>query len=270
MRAIRRILIVVLVLLVAGQIATNAYMQSQDKADPPVISCPSEVLEVSALDKKAVLLTDVTVYDPQDGEIPKENIILGGISQLISEDTAKVTLLVFDSDNNMGMCTRYIRYRDYSRPHFEIISPLICSTAEEISLSTRLTATDVLDGDISDRIVISRLDKTQNPEIYLMTVHVTNSVRDIATLQLPLLMQGYNPQRPEIKLRDHLIYLEKGAAVDIESNVLSVWSYEGDVENSAVEITGSVDTTQAGTYHVFYSYTDINGTGMATLTVVVQ
>ena len=61
-------------------------------------------------------------------EIPKENIILGGISQLISEDTAKVTLLVFDSDNNMGMCTRYIRYRDYSRPHFEIISPLICST----------------------------------------------------------------------------------------------------------------------------------------------
>ena len=67
MRAIRRILIVVLVLLVAGQIATNAYMQSQDKADPPVISCPPEVLEVSALDKKAVLLTDVTVYDPQDG-----------------------------------------------------------------------------------------------------------------------------------------------------------------------------------------------------------
>ncbi len=269
MRAIQRILVILLVLLAVGQIATNVYLRSQDRSDPPVISCPSEVLEVSAQDKKSVLLTGVQAIDPQDGDITNR-IILGGISQLISENVAKVTLMVFDSDNNMGTCTRLIRYRDYHRPRFEIISPLVCTTAEEISLSTRLAARDVLDGDISDRIGISMLTATDNPEIYLITVHVSNSVRDIATLQLPLLMQSYNPQRPEIKLQEHLIYAEKDSELDVEANVLSVWTLNGDASAADVQIDGTVDTSKEGTYHVFYSYTDEYGTGHATLTVVVQ
>lgn len=269
MRAIRRILVIVLVLLIGGQIATNTYLRSQNRTDPPVISCPSGVLEVSALDKKSVLLTDVKAIDPQDGDIT-DRIILGGVSQLISEDVAKVTLMVFDSDNNMGKCTRLIRYRDYHRPRFSIISPLVCTTAEEISLSTRLTATDVLDGDISDRIGINMLTSTENPEIFFITVHVSNSVRDIATLQLPVLMQTHNPQRPEIKLLNYLTYVEKGSEVDLQGNILSVWNLDGDATVADVTIDGTVDTNKEGTYHVFYSYSDANGVGMATLTVVVQ
>lgn len=269
MRAIRTILVVALVLLIAGQIATNLYLQSQDRSDPPVISCPSEILEVSALDKKSVLLTGVQAIDPQDGDIT-DRIILGGVSQLISEDVAKVTLMVFDSDNNMGSCTRLIRYRDYHRPRFEIISPLVCTTAEEISLGTRLAAKDVLDGDVSERIGISTLTATANPEIYLITVHVSNSVRDIATVELPLIMQDYDPQRPEIKLQEHLIYAEKDAEIDIEGNLLSVWSVTGEAAVADVNIDGTVDTSKEGTYHVFYTYSDVNGTAYATLTVVVQ
>lgn len=269
MRVIQRILVILLVLLVAGQIATNAYQQSQHRSDPPVISCPADVLDVSALDKKSVLLTDVKAVDPQDGDIT-HRIILGGISQLISEDMAKVTLIVFDSDNNMGSCTRLIRYRDYHRPRFEIISPLVCTTAEDISLSTRLAAKDVLDGDISNRIGISMLTATDNPEIYFITVHVSNSVRDIATQQLPLLMRNYNPQRPEIKLQEHLVYVEKDTQVDVRNNILSVWSMDGNVAATDVQIDGTVDTSKEGTYHVFYSYGDGYGTGLAALTVVVQ
>lgn len=269
MRAIRRILIVVLALLIAGQVATNLYMRAQDRSDPPVISCPEGILEVSALDKKSILLTDVKAVDPQDGDIT-DRIILGGVSQLISEDIAKVTLMVFDSDNNMGRCTRLIRYRDYHRPRFEIISPLVCTTAEEISLATRLAAKDVLDGDISERIGISMLTETENPEIFMITVHVSNSVRDISSQELPLIMQDYNPQRPEIKLNSYLTYVAKGDEVDIESNLLSVWSMTGNATAADVKIDGTVDTSKEGTYHVFYSYADANGVAYATLTVVVQ
>lgn len=271
MRAIQRILVIALVLLLAGQIATTIYLRSQDRSDPPVITCPDGVLEVSALDKKRVLLTGVKAVDPQDGDIT-EKIILGGISQLVSEDMAKVTLMVFDKDNNMAQVIRTIRYRDYHRPRFEIISPLVCTTAEEISLSTRLAASDVLDGDISDRIGIStRTDCPDNPEIIFITVYVTNSVRDISTLQLPVLMQEHNAQRPEIKLKEHLVYVDKGSKVDIEDNLLSVWSLNGDVSKEDVTIDGKVDTSKEGTYHVFYSYNDgVNGVAYATLTVVVQ
>lgn len=269
MRAIRRILVILLVLLIAAQIATTAYFNSQNRADPPVITCPDDILEVSALDKKSVLLTGVKAEDPQDGDIT-DRIILGGVSQLISEDMAKVTLLVFDSDNNMGSCTRVIRYRDYHRPRFTIISPLVCSPAEEISLSTRLSAEDVLDGDISDRIGISMITDTDNPEIKFITVHVSNSVRDTATLQLPLIQQEYDQARPVIKLRDHLIYVEKGDEVDPREYVISVQTLygSGDVEN--VTLQGEFNTDESGVYHVFFTYDDEGHVGMAALTIVVQ
>lgn len=270
MRAIRRIMVILLVLLLAGQIATDLYLRSEDRSDPPVITCPDGVLEVSAIDKKSILLTGVEAYDPQDGPIPKENIILGGISQLVSENEAVVTLYVFDSDHNMSTCKRTIRYRDYRRPRFEIISPLVCTTAEEITLGTRLAAMDGWDNDISDRIGISMLTKTDNPEILLITVHVSDTLRNITTQELPLIKQENNPLRPEIKLQEYLMYVEKDSQVDIRENIISVWDLDGVATEDKVQIKGTVDTTKPGTYHVFYSYHDANGTAYATLTVVVQ
>lgn len=268
MRLIQRVLIIVLVLLIGAQVATTLYQKSQDRNDPPVISCPKEVLEVSAIDPKSVLLTDMTATDPQDGDVT-DRIIIGSISQLIEERVAKVTFYVFDTDNNMGVCTRLIRYRDYHRPRFSIISPLVCDPTEEISLSTRLTATDVLDGDISDRIGISILTATENPEISFVTVHVSNSVRDVATLQLPVLMQGYDPLRPTVELTDYLVYVEKGQQVNPADYIRTVVSSEGQADPAKVEIQGTVDTEKAGTYYVFYTYTSGDSVGMAALTVVV-
>ena len=181
MRTIKQVLIILLVLLAAGLIATSIYLGSSDRKDPPTISCPSEILEVSAGDDETALLSGITASDPQDGDLT-DQVIIGGISKLISKDTAKVTLLVFDSDDNMGSCIRYIRYTDYQRPQFAINQPLVYASTEEVTLLNRLSATDVVDGDITKRIRVSTLASTNNSEVYDITIQVTNSVGDTAWL----------------------------------------------------------------------------------------
>ena len=93
MRALKHTILILLAVLSAAYIATRIYQGSSTRHDPPVISCPQGILEVSASDDESILLSGVTASDPQDGDLTNQ-VIIGGISKLISKDTAKVTLLV--------------------------------------------------------------------------------------------------------------------------------------------------------------------------------
>ena len=269
MRTIKQVLIILLVLLAIGHIATSIYQGSSDRKDPPTISCPSEVLEVSSSDDEAVLLTGITASDPQDGDLT-DQVIVGGISKLISNNTAKVTFLVFDSDDNMGMCTRYIRYTDYQRPQFAIKEPLVYASTGEVSLLNRLSATDVVDGDVTNRVRVSTLSSTSSSEIYDITVQVTNSVGDTAWLQLPVLVQETDPLRPVITLNSYLIYVDMGSEFDPAANIESVAVNQAPGNVSDVSISSNVDTSKADTYRVTYTYNSDGKVGTAIATVVVQ
>ena len=157
MRTIKQVLIIALVVLLAANIATIIYQGTTDTTEPPVISCPDGVLEVSASVSEAELLADVTASDGQDGDLTA-HVIVASISKLISEDTAKVTYYVFDSDDNMASYVRRIRYTDYRKPRFEVKEPLTYTVSEEIELLNRLAANDVVDGDVSDQIRVSTLE----------------------------------------------------------------------------------------------------------------
>lgn len=269
MRAIKHILIVLLVLLTAGHIFTAIYQGSADRKVAPVISCPEGVLEVSAADPQSVLLQGVTASDAQDGDLTGR-IIVGGVSKLISDDTAKATLLVFDSDDNMDKYTRYIRYTDYHRPRFSIDQPLIYSTTEEVSILDRVSAADVVDGDLSDAIRVSTLDASADSRCYTITVQVTNSLGDTSVLELPVLLLESDPLRPEIRLSSYLVYLEKDRDFDPVSLLDSVELPHGEADLTQTAIESTVDTSTAGTYRVTYTYTFDGRVGTAIATVVVQ
>ena len=269
MRAIKRILIIALAVLTVCRVATRIHQGSSERKEPPVISCPAGTLEVSAADDKSVLLSGMTASDPQDGDLT-DRIIIGGISRLVSNDTAKVTFLVFDSDDNMGSFVRYIRYTDYRRPQFSIAAPMVYASMEEVSLTNRLVASDVVDGDISNRIRVSSLAPTDNSEIYDITVEVTNSMADSAWLRLPVLIQPTNPLRPVITLSDYLIYLPTGSEFDPASFITAASVSQTDVDISQISINSNVDTAKADTYRVVYTYSANGVTGTAILTVVVQ
>ena len=269
MRTIKQVLIILLILLSVGHIATSIYQGSSDRKEPPTIFCPNEILEVSAGDGETAWLSGITASDPQDGDLT-DQVIVGGISKLVSTNTATVTFLVFDSDDNMGMCVRYIRYTDYQRPRFDIKEPLVYASTAEVSLLNRLSATDVVDGDITNRIRVSTLASTSSSEIFDITVQGTNSVGDTAWLQLPVLVQETNPLRPVITLDSYLIYLDVGSEFDPAAYVSSVTVGQTPGNVSDVSISSNVDTSKADTYRVTYTYNSNGSVGTAIATIVVQ
>lgn len=273
MKTIKQAIIILLAVLIVANVASYFYFGTSDAEIPPSISCPAEPLEISVKDGHniAVLLQDVVAYDEQDGDLT-HRIIYGGTSKLISQDTAKVTYFVFDSNNNVASCVRKIHYTDYQRPTFEVVEPLVFSTTEEVTLLSRLEAYDVLEGDISKNIRISTLEPTANSELYNVTVQVSNALGDTSQVTLPVLMQANNAARPQVQLSDYLLYLQKGEKLNTTKYIKDL-KVPGNPDASIAEIEidySTVDTGKTGVYYVTYSYTADGSTGTAILTVVVQ
>jgi hypothetical protein len=159
---------------------------------------------------------------------------------------------------------------DYHRPTFEVLEPLVYATSEEVSILSRLKATDVVDGDISQNIRVSTLEPTNHTEIFHITVQVSNSLGDTSMLTLPVLMLESNPLRPEIQLSHSMIYLEQDSQFIPSAYLLSVRAPGLTPSVADVTVDNSVDTAKPGTYYVTYTYSANGTTGTAVLTVVVQ
>ena len=272
MKTIKQSLIILLVILVVTTVASNWYFGTSTSGIPPTISCPEGVLEISVNDKRnpEVLLQGMVATDEQDGDLT-DRIIVDDCSKLITNDTAKVTYWVFDSDNNVATCVRKVRFTDYHRPTFQVIEPLVYSSIDEVTMLSRLKATDVLEEDISENIRISTLEPTKHSEVFNVTIQVSNGMGDTSYVTLPVVIQASNFLRPEIQLREYLVYLNKGEKFVPTEYIddLRVPTVTNPPLHDIV-IDNPVDTGKAGTYYVTYSYSANGCTGMAILTVVVQ
>ena len=266
-KLILALLFCVVTVLYAG---TALYRAVFHKNDPPVISCSSHTLEVKVTDGADVLLSGISASDPQDGDLTAQ-VRIAGTSKLIDQNTAKVTYLVFDSDNNMGSYTRFIRYTDYARPRFEVTSPLLFDANQEIAPAKFIRAVDTIDGDISSSVRIATLNLTTAAGVYTITATVTNRMGDTAQIALPVILVDGLSSRVQVQLKQYLLYLDHGAAFDPASYLKGVTD-PGDKAPSLadVQITSEVDTTAPGTYRVTYTYGSGNQAGTAILTVVVQ
>ena len=269
MKLLKISLILLLIMLVVLYGATGIIQRLSSKDQGPEISCPEGILEVSVRDSQSVLLQGITAFDKQDGDITSRIRILS-ISKLFTNNTAKVTYLVFDSHENMDMLVRQIRYTDYSRPVFAIKQPLIYAQNESITLLDRLQVTDVIDGDITSSIRVSTLSGTFDPDIYTVSLQVTNSMGDTSRLTVPVILRNDSTYCPDIRLRSYLVYITAGETFNAWNYLDSLTTMDGTVDISNVQITDTVDTSTAGTYYVYYRYPYNDTVGLAVLTVVVQ
>ncbi len=269
MRYIKCLLIVLLVLVGSLYAATNLSRSLSGRDVPPQIRCESQELQVSVSDPEAVLLSGVSAVDAQDGDLSSQ-IRIQGISKLITDNTAKITYIVFDSHGNAASVTRMLRYTDYCKPHFTVDAPLVYSENEEITLLDRLSAWDALDGDLTKAIRVSNLTATSDPEIRTVSVQVTNSMGDTARLELPVVIHTGLVVRPTIYLKEYLLYLDQGSAFDPWGYLDSVMTPIGPGKLEQVEITSQVDLETPGTYYVYYRYPYSVTSGLSVLTVVVR
>lgn len=269
MRILKLALIALLAVtgILFGLTTANRFMSGSHI--PPTITCPSDMLEVSVSDEEAALLADVTASDKQDGNLT-DRILIQGVSKLITNDTAKVSYIVFDSDGNAASASRTVRYTDYEKPHFSVKKALVYTENQDIRLIDRVAALDCVDGDITQSIRVSSLAGTSDPEVQTVSVQVTNSMGDTAQLMLPLVIYSGTVVRPDVNLTDYLVYLEQGASFDASRYLSSVSTPIGPGNTADVQITGTVDTSVPGTYFVYYRYPYSVTAGLTVLTVVVE
>lgn len=250
-----------------GWIQFQEYFSGQKYG--PTLTCPQEVLEISVFQDRQVLLTGVQAEDPQDGDLTQQ-VMLAGISKLISDDTAKVTYIVFDSDDNMATAERMVRYLDYHRPRIYADEPLSYSSVASTSMGKGLRAVDSIDGDITSQVRVSTLNTTEESDVYQIVAQVTNSMGDNFRLELPVIIQSDDLDQPVIHLKDYVVYLDRGASFSPRDMIILVSAYRKTFPASEVEIECDVDTNQPGTYWVKYSLVQNGKISKAILTVVVQ
>ena len=269
MKLLKMSLIALLVLVTVMFSVTELGARLSGKQDRPRIQCDSDTLKLSVRDGEQALLAGVTATDRQDGDLTDRIQILS-VSKLITGDTAKVTYLVFDSDDNMHSLTRQIHYTDYRRPEFSIKKPLVYSKNEAIALLDRIAVTDVLDGDITASVRVSTLSATQDAEVYTVSLQVTNSMGDTAKIELPIVVAESDPERPMVYLREYLTHVEQGGTFSTDGNVRSVYVNRIFTSTEGVYVEGEVDTSVPGVYWVRYYFTQNGKTGMTVQTVVVE
>ena len=262
MRRINILLIVLLIIVGAAFITGKIYTGFIVSDNIPSISCPNERIEVSVNADEKAILEGVTASDPEDGDLTSK-VMIASISKLISADRAKVTYIVFDSDHNAAQATREIRYTDYTRPHFELKSPMIFTVGQSVTFDGKLSCTDVLDGDMTDSIRVSALDvSTSAAGNYTATVFVTNSMGDTAKVPIQIRMVEDATEERYVKLTKYIAYVKEGSVFNAEEYLVA--------GETGVEWSGEVDTSTKGSYFVTYTKNDGAAVITSILTVVVE
>lgn len=269
MRLLKITLIALLVVVTIAFGFTRLDERLSGANEPPKIQCDSELLELSVRDNESALLAGITAYDAQDGDLTASVQVLS-ISKLITNDTAKVTYVVFDSHDNIAAYTRRVRYTDYARPTFQILTPLVYAKNQPVVLLDRIKVIDVLDGDITQSVRVSALSGTADSEVYTATLQVTNSLGDTSRLTVPVILMEGSARRAVVHLSTQIAYLERDASFSALDYLTGVTIPGGTGDTTNVQISGNVDTSNPGTYMVYYRYPHNGTVGLSILTVVVK
>lgn len=276
MRSIKSIVIVLFLVIALAFSVMYCYDAMMVDHVAPKIVCDGAKLEVSVTGTDADLCRGLVATDDVDGDIT-DRIIVRRVSRLVGSNSAVAHYAVFDSASNFCTFTRNVYYTDYCQPKYALSEPMIFNVNSTVTLVDRLTAHDVIDGDITTRIRISAANISTSVEgEYPMTLQVTNSTGDTSALTLTVQIRNYTSRHPRIQLKEYLTYAEQGSVVDLEAYrdmILSVRENDagGVISPKDVVISGEVDTSRIGSYDVKFSYINRENLSYSVvLTVVVQ
>lgn len=205
----RRLRIITLVCFVLSALllgASTAYRAYTADDTLPVIDCPATPLVLSVADSGAdALVRDVTAWDEKDGDLT-DALLVEGIARDESGELT-VTYVVADSDRHVVSCRRPLVYTDYTPPRFSLTAELRYPMGSSVRIKDRMSARDVIDGDLSDRIKVNSNDLSPYYEgTYPVTFEVTNSLGDTASLTLDVVIRNYAAGEPWITLTEYLVY----------------------------------------------------------------
>ncbi len=265
--------VIVLIAFVFVTIASTAiYVGEKLGTDKtiPQITVEGEMIDVSLKATDEELLKGVTAYDEKDKDLT-DKIIIESISRFTEKGVSKVIYAVCDNDNNVAKATRMIRFKDYKSPKFDVDGNLCFSLYEHIDIRLLIHATDSLEGDITDKIIVTSDDyATSIAGVFSLNVAVTNSKGDSSLIKLPLIVEDRPLSVPTIELKEYLVYAKKGKTIDFKKYIVDALNMKEESLKEKVTFESNVDFNTPGTYHVHYYVTDADGLrGHSVLTVIV-
>lgn len=237
----------------------------------PEIKIEGDMIEVGIAATDEDILKGVTAYDGKDGDITSK-VIVESISQFIEDGVCKVTYAVCDSDKHVVKNSRNIKYVDYTPPRFTLNRSLVFSVDDEVDIIGSVGAVDAIDGDISDKVVLTATDySTDTLGVFTVALQATNSKGDIVYLDLPLHIEEVSVAAPVVELDEYIMYVKKGEKPNFKNNISAVSTRGGqEIEYESV-ITTNFDSNTPGVYSVHYYVTTALGYETHTiLTVVVE
>lgn len=259
MRLYKILIIILFIAVVAFAIYVN--VTKTEDFNAPVLKCDKQVLSLSVKDDPQSLIKYVVAQDAKDGNI-SDKILVESISSFTKGNTAQATFAVCDSDNNVTKLKKTIRYVDYTPPVIKLKTPLIFFTGSiRIDLLSGVEATDILEGTISERVIVEKSDIIiTDPGIYPVTFSVTTSKG--ITSKLTVNAYVYESRFSEkIELSDYVVYTKKGQEFDAMSvidyypekylndeNLAGAYDYELVIDDSLV------DYEKPGTYYIEYRF----------------
>lgn len=209
-----RILVILLFLISAGAYGSlRFYNEKTADVTCPVITCDKDTIEVSVEDPDEKLLEGVTAIDDKDGDITSQ-IVVESMGPFLSDGSRQITYVVCDNANNTSRVSRTLTYSDYEPIRFSISQILRFPENEELDILEYLTAEDVLDGNLTNKIRCTSgyLYSTPYAGYYEMGYQVSNSAGDVANIEV--LVEIYEQDKvnyiPVIHLSDYVVYIKKG------------------------------------------------------------
>ena len=267
-----RVIIVVLAVVVAC-LNVGLHFANATKNEGPIITCDTDTIKVSCHAKNEEILKHLKATDKQDGDLT-DKIIIEKKSYFTTKSNSRIVFAVIDSDKNIATIDRNISYTDYESPKINMMTDLILPTQGTYSLSNYFTATDVIDGDISNRIkIISSEFNAAVAGKYKVNVKVTNSMGDYSDVSIDAIVTD-RKFSTSIKLSDYIVYVNCGDDKEIDYR-----SYISEVDSESKQVTASnvvvdyseVNLKKAGVYNVYYTVGNAaSPEGMTRLVVVVE
>ena len=227
-------------------------MKKQDNV-PPVITSTVDELHVDVTAGKEGLKEGLSASDNVDGDIT-EDIIVGAISSFKEKGVSDVEYVVFDANNNVGRYERTVHFENYESPKLHLSKALVYEINGAINITDRLTATDVLEGDISEKIRFYSMNLTTTEEgTYKLNVELKNSYGDLVKHELPIHIVPYSCLQELIQLKEYLVYVKQGETLSPEKYVEKIVSSSGkELALENVKITKEVDISKPGIGQICY------------------
>ncbi len=262
MRLLRNILIALFAVttIVFAIFEFNAFKNRDNEA--PVISAAEEELYLSTSATEEEILQGMTAKDDRDGDVTNSLVVVSK-SHFVTGTTVKVNYAAFDSHNNVATFSRRLTYTDYRKPRFSMSAPLRFVSRNNPDYLGGITASDVIDGDISSQIKLIVQDSTYSTadtRTIPMILQVTNSVGDTSEVYVTADIETqYNFDRPSPSLSTYMVYTKPGVPVDYQSYLSGILkggekhSFDDEYTSDMVMIDASgVNIQSEGTYKVTY------------------